>query len=323
MASHGALPTNTDLFPSPTGSVDTGLKSSGFRFVTSPAVSAGTVQAPIYTRIPVSSAGSADQLREPGSATCPVGHQQPPHKAFLPGPVFSQPLVASCSAFTGQAQQPSQLPFKAFSTGPSPAQCLSKLTSWDVNTQAAGDKGYSSPLINLYSDLEVDCHSGRAPVSHKDIQEAPPAQKLTRLTQSHFILRTKAIERQCAPLKLTWNSLSSGIMNMSAPHAKITIGQARGLRRPGKSLSPCQRMIGSAQSLNKWTFTSSRTMSQGLVTSTGLKQTISWSHLNLRPDGTQCTLDQTHQLLDQWSQSINGPATPSDLILPLLGSLSL
>ena len=56
-----ATPTNPDLFPSSTGSVDPGLKSLGIVFATSPAVSEGTVHAPISASIPVSSAGPAVQ----------------------------------------------------------------------------------------------------------------------------------------------------------------------------------------------------------------------------------------------------------------------
>ena len=39
--------------------------------------------------------------------------------------------------------------------------------------------------------------------------------------------------------------------------------------------------------------------------------------------GTSCILVWTHQLLDQGSQSTNGPAMPPHLTVPLPGSLSL
>ena len=71
--------------------------------------------------VPVSSVGQADNPQEPLAYTQDAvesGNQQPPHQAFLPGPVLSQTPVASSNVYTSQNQQPSQQTHQAFTTGP-------------------------------------------------------------------------------------------------------------------------------------------------------------------------------------------------------------
>ena len=112
-----------------------------------------------------------------------VHHQQPPHQTLQTGQVFSQipdPVFtqASLASTVSSAAQPHQQP-QAFTTGPAPADRSSGPSNWNYNPQTTSEKGYISPLINLYLDRDSkieavsDSHSNWVLVSYDDLQEAP------------------------------------------------------------------------------------------------------------------------------------------------------
>ena len=98
------------------------------------------------------------------STTGLVSHQ-PSQQALVPRPSFPQPQVASSVAPSTQTLQPPQQasqvgsamhPTLVLSTGPTMAPPLSRASSWYTTPQASGDQGYVSPLIDLYSESNLD-----------------------------------------------------------------------------------------------------------------------------------------------------------------------
>ena len=91
--------------------------------------------------------------------------------------------VASSVASSTQTLQPPEqasqvlLSTLVLSAGPTTAP-LSRASGWETGTPASGDQGYTSPLIDLYPDQDLDLEAlygspdDRAPVSC-DLQEVP------------------------------------------------------------------------------------------------------------------------------------------------------